>query len=307
MLLEENRNHNAVSLERRNKMKKLNLTLALTTCLVLLTTGLAAQTDGPRYDESENLGYLEITIQTNDRNYVIQGLAEDNPGQWPVICTDPGGGRYSEVIRLIEEDAEFIFGGTVSFDGGSDYEIYMLKPHKFIFPHCIDCPPTYDADAIEGEVLDGDEVYLGGGKYGHVDREARESEADFADLVDLSTKKPDIDVFIESTGPTIVPRGSGDLAFKTGVLNNEDESVIGDLWFVVQEPSGNEFVVPGNILQHSDPILDQEILPGFYELDDNVLTVPVSVVTGKYSLKVRVGKYSDITIDEDSFDFYVTY
>jgi hypothetical protein len=270
---------------KEKQMKKLSLTFALTTCLVLLGTGLSAQIDGYRSDGIDDLGYLEITIQTNDGNYVLQGLAENTPDQWPVKYSDPRGGiDFSEVVSHVEEGAGFIYGGTVSFDGVGDYEIYFQKPKDR--DECADCLP---ADSK----IDTDE-----------------SGTDFIDSENSFRTKPHIEVprvevFVESTGLTVVPLGKGDLGFQTGVINHENETVIGDLWFVVQDPSGKEFVVPGNFLESSDPLFDQEILPGFFELGDNTLNIPVSVVTGKYSLKARIGQYPDITIDEDSFEFFV--
>jgi hypothetical protein len=271
---------------KEQQMKNLSLTFALTTCLVLLGTGLSAQTDGYRSGGIEDFGYLEITIQTSDGNYVLQGLAEDTPDQWPVKYGDPKvGNNYSGVVNSIEEGAEFIYGGTVSFDGVGDYEIYFQKPKDR--DECADCLP------------------------GDIDRfDTDESGTDFVGSENNFRTKPHIEVprveiFVESTGPTVVPLGKGDLGFQTGVINHENETVIGDLWFVVQEPSGKESVIRGNFLESSGPLFDQEILPGFFELGNNTLNIPVSVVTGKYSLKARIGRYPDITIDEDSFDFFV--
>ncbi len=288
-------------------MKRTRL-FALTTCLVLFGTGLAAQTDGPRYDENQNLGYLEITIQTNDGNYVLRGLAEGDNDQWPVVCTDPGPGmNYSEIVRLVEEDAELIFGGTVSFEGAGDYEIYLQKPLERSDPPCIDCRP-FKIDAVEGEVLDGGGMDAGRGRCAYRDLADRidESESDFVDFGNLSIKstKPLFRVYTEPTGPTAVPFGGGDLDFKAGIWNQEGESVIGDLWIVVVPPSGHEVVVPGNSLRNSDPTLDREMPSGYIEWN-NSLIVPPWAIAGTYELIVRIGYYPDITIDEDSFEFYV--
>jgi hypothetical protein len=286
-------------------MKRTRL-IALTTCLLLLGSGLAAQTDVPRIDENENMGYVEISIQTNDGNYVLRGLAEDNPSPWPVKCSDPCRGmNYSEVIGLIEDDAEFIFGGTVSFEDAGDYEIYLQKPLKRDDPPCIDCLP-YDIGAVEGETLDGGGMDAGRGKCDYKNKGGiDESEEDFVDLGNLSTK-PHFGVFAEPTGPTSVPFGGGDLEFKTGIWNHENESVTGDLWIVVLQPSGHEVVVPGNSLRNSNPTLDRQVPSGFVELN-NSLIVPPWAVAGTYELIVRIGYYPDITIDEDSFEFYVIY
>ncbi len=285
-------------------MKTLNLTIALMTCLALLATGLVAQTDRPSYDEYENLGYLEITIQTDDGKYVIRGVAEGGTDQWPVVCTDPGGISYSDVVGHIEEDAGIIFGGTVSFEGAGDYEIYLLKPMNREDPPCIDCLPTYDPDAVAGKVLDGGGMDVREGRFADLDRKAREGEADHRDLGNIPGKQPNFEVFVEPVGPTAVSSGE-DLAFQIGVWNHENVTVSGDLWIVVSQLTGHEVVIPGDRLGYSAPMLDEEVPPGFFELDDNVLTVPVRAMTGTYNLKAKFGEYPDITIDEDSFEFYV--
>lgn len=105
-------------------------------------------------------------------------------------------------------------------------------------------------------------------------------------------------------GPLSVPRGD-DVSFHYLIQNNTDFSVSGDFWLSVLLPNCNEIVVPENVLDLPNPQTGE--LPANSLYNPNVLlSVPMMVDTGSYTLIGRIGNFPGTIFDEDSFDIEVT-
>jgi hypothetical protein len=89
------------------------------------------------------------------------------------------------------------------------------------------------------------------------------------------------------------------------IQNNTDNVVSGNYWLSVLLPDLQEVLIPGGLLDISNP------LSGFIAGNDKVsmqneLLIPADADAGSYTLIGRIGVYPDMVLDEESIDFEVT-
>jgi hypothetical protein len=112
-----------------------------------------------------------------------------------------------------------------------------------------------------------------------------------------------VDLTLTRTGPMTVYSG-GTLFFSTQIKNNTGNPVAGDFWLSVLLPNMNELVIPGSILNYSNPLSGQ-IPPNDTLSLDNELYVPTGAPAGWYMLIGRVGVYPNTVLDVSTFPFQV--
>jgi plastocyanin len=103
----------------------------------------------------------------------------------------------------------------------------------------------------------------------------------------------------------ISPAALSSLNMNVAVINFTQNTVSGNLWFVIRLPNNNEFVIPSQFLTpHQNPLSGQ--LAGNNRLDISVtLNVPPSAPSGQYKVRALIGNFPNQVVDDDDYEFEI--